>query len=68
MCQLKEEGGMRFKDMGQFNIALLAKQKWRFITKPNSLISRVFKAKYFPISNFMHANLGNNPSYVWKSI
>lgn len=34
----------------------------------NSLVGRVFKAKYYPQSNFLDANLGRNPSYVWRSI
>ena len=34
----------------------------------NSLVYRVFKAKYFKDCNFIHATLGNNPSYSWISI
>ena len=29
---------------------------------------RVFKARYFPHSDFIHASIGNNPSYTWRSI
>ncbi|XP_050222584.1 uncharacterized protein LOC126672674 [Mercurialis annua] len=30
--------------------------------------SKVFKAKYFPNSNFLNAKLGSNLSFVWRSI
>lgn len=64
MCQLKEEEGMGFQNMGSFNIALLAKQGWRLIQNPNSLISQVLKAKYYPHSSFINVNLKNLPSYM----
>jgi hypothetical protein len=28
----------------------------------------LFKARYFPRSDFLGANIGHNPSYVWRSI
>ena len=34
----------------------------------NSLVYRVLKAKYFPMSDFAHTSLSNNPSYTWCSI
>ncbi|KAI5430112.1 hypothetical protein KIW84_034620 [Lathyrus oleraceus] len=38
------------------------------MTKPNTLVARIFKARYFPTSSFFYANLGNNPSFVWRSL
>ena len=38
----KEKGGLGFKDLEAFNIALLGKQLWRMITHPESLLARVF--------------------------
>jgi len=49
-------------------MAMLAKQVWCFHTEPTSLISRCFKAKYYPNSDVLHATTGNNPSYSWRSI
>ena len=59
---------MGFRDMPAFNKALIAKQGWRIITSPSSLMARILKAKYFPNSNFLDANAGYNASYVWRSI
>ena len=68
LCEPKERGGMGFKRLQQFNLALLAKQGWRLQTCQNSLLYRVLKAKYFPSCDFLHATIGNNPSYTWHSI
>ena len=59
---------MGFRDLKAFNLALLAKQGWRIHQSPNSLIHRVLKAKYFMNSSFMDAQVGKNPSYIWRSI
>ena len=61
-------GGMGFRDIQAFNLALLAKQAWRLIHNTHSLFYRVYKARYFPNCSFMDAGLGNNPSYVWRSL
>lgn len=66
--QAKNNGGMGFKRIRDFNIAMLGKQGWRLLKFENSLVGRVFKVKYYPHSSFLEANLGRNPSYVWRSI
>ena len=53
LCNKKSEGGMNFKDLKAFNLALLAKQGWRILKSPNSLLHSVFKAKYFAKASFM---------------
>lgn len=68
MCRSKDEGGLGFKSMAQFNVALLAKKGWRILNNPNSLVAKVLKAKYFPNVSFLDSRLGNNSSYTWKSI
>ena len=47
---------------------MLGKQGWKFITEPQSLASRIFKARYFPSKSYLTTTIGHNPSYVWRSI
>ncbi|KAH1032176.1 hypothetical protein J1N35_044350, partial [Gossypium stocksii] len=68
LCSLKEDKGLGFQNLDKFNIAILAKQGWRLINFPNSLLARFLKAKYYPNSKFLNAQLGNLPSLTWKSI
>ena len=68
LCLPKTRGGMGFQDIQAFNLALLAKQAWRLIHNTHSLFYRVYKSRYFPNCSFMGAELGNNPSYVWRSL
>ena len=46
-CEANEVGGMGFKEIKNFNQALLAKQVWRMINNPESLCHKVFKARFF---------------------
>lgn len=38
------------------------------MAKSNSMVSKVFKNKYFPNSSILDAGLGSILRYVWKSI
>nr|KYP63926.1 Putative ribonuclease H protein At1g65750 family [Cajanus cajan] len=64
----KLEGGLGFKNLSAFNLAMLGKQAWRLLSNPNSLIRRIYQAKYYPKGSFLNASLGHNPSYTWKSL
>ena len=59
---------MEFRNLQPFNLALLAKQGWRILSNPNSLMARVYKAKCFPYDDILNAKLGSNPSHAWRSI
>ena len=47
LCVPKDNGGLGFKDLIDFNTTILGKQFWRLIEKPNTLFSRVFKVRYY---------------------
>lgn len=68
MCKKKSDEGLGFRKLYDFNLAFLGKQGWRLITKQDSMVSKVYKARYYPDSNFLIAKIGSNPNYVWRSI
>ncbi|KAM6566616.1 hypothetical protein CsatA_025744 [Cannabis sativa] len=64
----KTEGGMGFRDLRDYNLSFLGKQGWRLLTNEDSLVSKIYKARYYPSGSFLNATLGHNPSFIWKSI
>jgi hypothetical protein len=64
----KKSGGMGFRDLPLFNKAMLAKQGWRLMTRPNSLCARIIKGKYFPNGDFLKANKRKQSSEIWKAV
>jgi hypothetical protein len=68
MTQPKRQGGLGFRDLHNFNLAMIAKQGWNIMTKPHSLVAKLYKARYFPNSSLFEAKIGHNPSYAWRGI
>ncbi|KAL6128652.1 hypothetical protein ACLB2K_072007 [Fragaria x ananassa] len=64
----KADGGMGFRDIHHFNLALLAKQCWRLIQEPDSLWARILKGLYFPDCSFMDVVKGYRASWSWSSL
>ena len=64
----KSFGGMGFRDMHIFNLAMLGKQGWRLLTVPDSLCARVLKGRYFPHTDFWNAPAPRSASATWHSI
>uniref|UniRef100_A0A1J3E5Y1 Putative mitochondrial protein n=1 Tax=Noccaea caerulescens TaxID=107243 RepID=A0A1J3E5Y1_NOCCA len=68
LCRHKDDGGLGFRTIDDFNTALLAKQLWRLIDKPGSLFARVFKGRYFRNCGPLDTIRSYSPSYGWRSI
>lgn len=64
----KDAGGLGFRNFRDFNLAMLGKQCWRLLTNPDSLVSRLYKARYYGDADFLNSKLGGSPSFIWRSI
>ncbi|CAN1146994.1 Putative ribonuclease H protein At1g65750, partial [Linum perenne] len=68
LTKRKSEGGLGFKNFHLFNMALLAKQGWRLIQEKNQLWARLLKGMYFSNTDFLNAQKGKSPSWIWASL
>lgn len=68
MNMAKLRGGLGFRSQHGYNIAMLGKHIWNFMNKPNTLVARVFKAKYFSNSSILHADRSRGSSFIWSGI
>lgn len=64
LCEPKIKGGLEFRNLKDFNMALLAKQSWHIIDNPYALLARILKVKYFLHGSFMQTREGHNPSWA----
>uniref|UniRef100_A0A0A9C726 Reverse transcriptase zinc-binding domain-containing protein n=1 Tax=Arundo donax TaxID=35708 RepID=A0A0A9C726_ARUDO len=68
LCIPKRKGGMGFRDLHCFNIAMLAKQVWRLLSESDSLCARVMRARYYPDRKLLNAKQKSGSSYTWQSV
>ncbi|KAB2626693.1 hypothetical protein D8674_020311 [Pyrus ussuriensis x Pyrus communis] len=68
VAKKKDSSGLGFKEIIDFNLAMLAKVGWRLICNLDSLLARILQAKYDPSLSFMDAPVGRNTSWGWKGI
>ncbi|XP_041009473.1 uncharacterized protein LOC121253538 [Juglans microcarpa x Juglans regia] len=64
----KNSGGLGFRNLEDFNVALLGKHVWRFLNDPTSLVAQVYNSKYHRNSCILDAKVGNAPSFIWRSV
>ena len=65
MAMKKEARGIGFKYFHAFNIVMQVNKGWRLLTNQDTMVAKVFKAKYFLLVDFKNAH---NPSFVCRSI
>ncbi|XP_074323028.1 uncharacterized protein LOC141659976 [Apium graveolens] len=68
MAGSKCKGRLGFRDLHGFNLALLGKQVWRICSNPDSLVARLFKARYFLSNHILNAKKGSGSSFEWNGI
>lgn len=68
MSMAKNKGGLGFRNLYGFNIALLEKHCWNILHNPNTLVARLFKARYFLDCYLVKATLGQGSSFIWNGI
>ena len=68
ICIPKERGGMDFRDVHSFNLAMLAKQFQRLIENFGSLCARVLRARYYPNGDILNTVFPSDVSPVWRGI
>ncbi|XP_040379850.1 uncharacterized protein LOC121054416 [Oryza brachyantha] len=64
----KKQGGMSFRDLHLFNLAMLGKQGWRLIERPDSLCAWVLKGRYYHDIDFFQTRRRNHASQTWRAI
>lgn len=62
MSRPRYMGGLGFRDLKLFSLALLARQAWRVLPDPHTLSARILKSVYFPQTTILEASLGSQPS------
>ncbi|XP_074313613.1 uncharacterized protein LOC141648795 [Silene latifolia] len=68
LCSAKQDGGLGFRHFETFNLAMLTKQLWRLYERPQSLVSHLLSARYYPSGDFLGAIIGHHPSFIWRSL
>ncbi|XP_026416742.1 uncharacterized protein LOC113312202 [Papaver somniferum] len=69
LCVSKEHGGLAFRNLEKYNLALITKLAWRLCTKSDKQWVINMKNKYAPHCNFLHLQQPhNNSSWMWKGI
>lgn len=66
LCKPKSKGGIVLKHLHLLNQVLLLKIIWNLWTKSNSLLTKVFKSKYYCDWNILEATVAPHQSLAWN--
>lgn len=64
ICEEKNQGGLRVKDLRCFNEALLGNWRWNLFEQEDSLWVKVIKSKYGGWRRLVEGNTNYKP-YIW---
>ncbi|KAA3465998.1 RNA-directed DNA polymerase reverse transcriptase family protein [Gossypium australe] len=64
LCNLKQDGGIGFRNLSSFNVALFAKQGWRILNYLNSLLMRFGKYTFL----YLEKCLGSEGSFAERAL
>ncbi|XP_018435786.1 uncharacterized protein LOC108808085 [Raphanus sativus] len=64
----RNAGGLGFREIEQFNDALLAKLAWRILKTPDSLLAQTLLGKYCHSTPFLASHAPSNSSHGWRGI
>lgn len=64
----KSMGGLGFREIQDFNKALLEKLAWKILTKPDCLLSRILLGKYCQADSFLRISCSSSASHGWRGI
>lgn len=64
----KSEGGLVVKIFKLMNQALIAKQFWRLMHKPQSLLAQALASKYCPREPLYSHKPNKNHSWIWRNL
>jgi ribonuclease HI len=68
ICLPKEEGGLGFRRMHEFNLALIAKLGWKLISNLDCLWVKQLQNKYIKYGDFISSPVSSSASWLWKGI
>lgn len=68
LAKPKNAGGLGFREIAQFNDAMLAKLSWRILKEPTSLMAKILLGKYCFRSHFLETKTASGSSHGWQGI
>lgn len=64
----KSAGGLGFREIEEFNDALLAKHTWRLLKDPSSLLGQTLLNKYCRYEDLLYVSAPGSASHGWRGI